>query len=252
MKKIKISTISFINTIPFIFGIKNSNIIDKIDLIIDHPAACADKLVNDTVDIGLVPVASIPNLGYYKFISDYCIGATNKARTVVLVSNSPINEISTVFLDSQSRSSVTLVKILADKFWKINPIWKDINFGNEINLKQEKSAAVIIGDKVFDIETKFRYKYDLAQEWTKYTKLPFVFATWIANKEIDNKFLIEFNNALKFGVANINNAILHGDFNKIIDNETIKKYLTENISYSFDNRKKQGMELFLKYMKTLN
>ncbi len=251
MKKIRISAISYINTIPFIFGIKNSDIKNKIDLSIDYPAACANKLINNSADIGLIPVAAICDLGYYNIISDYCIGATNKARTVILASNSPVQEISTIFLDSHSRSSVMLAKILAEKFWKIKPAWKNVVYNKTINLKQEKSAAVIIGDKVFDVETKFRYKYDLAEEWTKYTNLPFVFAVWIANKKIDTHFITEFNKSLQFGVDNIDNAILQGDFNKIVDSETIKKYLTENISYPYDNRKKQGMELFLKYVKTL-
>lgn len=248
MSKIKISAVSYINTIPFIYGIENSDIRDKIDLTIDHPAACADRLINNKVDIGLVPVASLIDLNYYNFVSDYCIGATAKVKTVILASNSPLKDITTIFLDSQSRSSVMLAKVLAKNYWKINPKWENVNYNKLININDKNTAAVIIGDKVFDNEDSFIYKYDLAEEWIKYTKLPFVFATWVANKKIDNNFISEFNSALKYGVSNIDMAVANYD-NSFISKDLTQEYLSNNISFLFDNRKKQGLELFLKYIK---
>ena len=57
---IRISAVSYLNTIPFIYGLKQSELIDNIDLRLDYPSVCADKLINNEVDLALVPVVVIP------------------------------------------------------------------------------------------------------------------------------------------------------------------------------------------------
>ena len=71
MKKIKISAVSYLNTKPFVYGLVNSALIDQIDLSLDMPSLCASKLKDDSVDIGLVPVAVIPEINGANIITDY-------------------------------------------------------------------------------------------------------------------------------------------------------------------------------------
>ncbi|MBA3972463.1 MAG: menaquinone biosynthesis protein, partial [Bacteroidetes bacterium] len=177
MQKIKISVVSYLNSKPFIYGLKHSSLMDQIDLELDIPAVCAQKLKERKVDIGLVPIAILPELTEKYIISDYCIGAVGKVASVMLYSDVPLEEIKFVLLDYQSRTSVALVKVLAKKFWKIKPEW--INAGVDYENKISGSmAAVIIGDRTFGLNDKYRYAYDLAEEWQKFTGLPFVFACW--------------------------------------------------------------------------
>ena len=68
MTKIKISAVSYTNTLPFIYGLENSKIINHIELSKDIPSVCAKKLISNKVDIGLVPVAIIPKLNNYEII----------------------------------------------------------------------------------------------------------------------------------------------------------------------------------------
>ncbi|MFH1937018.1 MAG: ABC transporter substrate-binding protein, partial [Bacteroidota bacterium] len=75
MDLIKISAVSYLNTLPFVFGIKTSGELDDIDLQLDIPSVCAEKLKHDEVDLALVPVGAIHELDHPIPVADYCIGA---------------------------------------------------------------------------------------------------------------------------------------------------------------------------------
>ena len=240
MKKVKVSAVSYLNTAPFVYGLKHSPIAEYIDLSLDTPAVCAARLANKDADLGLVPVAVIPTLSNYHIISDYCIGASGKVRTVVLCSNSPIDEIQHVFLDNESRTSAMLSRVLMHKYWNINPVIEQINSQNDINKLSKNTGYVLIGDKVFKHAEGFNYVYDLADTWQLYMNLPFVFAAWTSVTELSNEFQTMFNDALAMGIKNISAAI-NERLNLPTDAETAVTYLTENIDYKFDNNKKKAL-----------
>src|SRR6218665_991881 len=239
MEKIKISVVSYLNSKPFIYGIQHSEVINKIDLQLDIPAVCAQKLIDGTVDVGLIPVAVIPLLKEAHIISDHCIGAVGKVASVMLYSDVPLNEIKTVLLDYQSRTSVTLVKVLAQNFWNIHPEWikAEANYENSIS---GTTAAVIIGDRTFGLEGKYKYVYDLAEEWQKFTQLPFVFACWVANKKLPDTFLSSFNEALQAGLDSRPQLIAEITAGKKY-NTDIDTYLNKSISYDLSDAKKQAL-----------
>lgn len=249
--KIKISAVSYLNTLPFLYGIKNSAIAKKTDFKQDIPSVCASSLLNNEVDIALVPVAVIPLMKESYIISDYCIGASGKVKTVLLLSDVPLNEIKSIYLDYQSRTSVNLIKILAKKYWKIKPEWKNTTKGYENKIKG-KNAGLIIGDRTFHLEKSYKYVYDLAEEWEKFTGLPFVFAAWVANKPIDEKFVVEFNKALQYGIDNIEKVV--SEFYSAFPNYKINlhEYFTKYISYELGNDKKQAMKLFFKELNEMD
>ena len=241
---LKISAVSYLNTIPFIHGLKQSELIKTIDLQLDYPSICADKLINGTVDLALVPVAVIPKLKEAYIISDYCIGANGAVDTVCLYSDVPIEEIESIALDYQSRTSVALLKILLKEYWQLNPELKKANVGFEENIKGNH-AALVIGDRAFALNTKHAYIYDLSAIWKKMTGLPFVFAAWVANIKLPKDFIVSFNKALEKGLSNIDKALaLEGDSYPNCKNP--EDYLNNKISYNLDVEKQKGMELFLR------
>ena len=79
---LKISAVSYLNTKPFLYGLFQSGMEDSIDLSLDIPSECARKLVAGEVDLGLIPVAVIPQLKTPHIISDYCIGTEGAVKTV--------------------------------------------------------------------------------------------------------------------------------------------------------------------------
>ena len=241
---LKISAVSYLNTIPFIHGLKQSELIKIIDLQLDYPSICADKLINGTVDLALVPVAVIPKLKEANIISDYCIGANGAVDTVCLYSDVPIEEIESIALDYQSRTSVALLKILLNEYWQLNPELKKANVGFEENIKGNH-AALVIGDRAFALNTKHAYIYDLSAIWKEMTGLPFVFAAWVANTKLPKDFIVSFNKALEKGLSNIDKALaLEGDSYPNCKNP--EDYLNNKISYNLDVEKQKGMELFLR------
>ncbi len=203
MEKIRISAVKYANTYPFIYGLTESGFAQKVVLETDHPADCAAKLISGKVDIGLIPVASLPLLKESHIVSDYCIGTNGNVRTVMLLSNCHFDEIETVYLDYRSRSSVTLSKVLAKNFWKREFRWMNTSRGFDFRNIGLKEAVVLIGDQCFEYEKSFKYKIDLGGEWKDFSGLPFVFACWTANRIIDKEFILEFNKALKLGITNI-------------------------------------------------
>ncbi len=246
MSKVKISAVSYTNTFPFIYGLEKSNIINHIELSKDIPSVCAQKLLDGKVDLGLIPVAVIPKLDQAEIISDFCIGASGPVRSVIVASFKPISEVDTVYLDYHSRSSVMLTRILAKNFWNINVKWADTTDGFEDKVK-ENEAAVIIGDKALVAEKKFPYVYDLAEEWIKYTKLPFVFAAWVSKRNFDENFRNEFNNALQYGLDHLDDMINSYDLTFLPAHIDPKVYLEKNIDYRIDEEKVKGLNLFLDY-----
>ena len=250
MEKIRVSAVSYLNTKPFVYGLQHSDLIRKIDLSLDMPSICASKLTTNLSDIGLIPVAAICDVPNAQIISNYCIASSGKVRTVVLLSNVPLSEITKIVLDYQSRTSVQLVRILAQFYWKINPDWEDGKPGYIESVIDETTAIVVIGDRVFETEKKFIYCYDMGEIWKAFTGFDFVFACWIANKPLDIDFISDFNKALAGGVLHMEEVICECE--KFYPHYPLKEYFYENISFVFDDSKQKGLELFLKLTDELN
>lgn len=247
MNKIKVGAVSYLNTKPLLYGFQQSGFIDSIELVQDFPARIAAMLLNNEIDIGLVPVAVIPENKAFHIVADYCIGAVNEVASVCLFSEVPMEQIETVILDYQSRTSVQLCKILLKYFWKKEVVFKnaELNFRNQIS---GKTAAVVIGDRAFEQRLISPFIYDLAAAWKDFIGLPFVFATWVANKKIDESFLLKFNEANAFGLQHIADVVANIDY-PLYDLTT---YYTQNISYNFDALKQEGLNTFLNYLKESN
>ena len=170
--KIRISAVSYTNTKPFIYGLQHTGFLDKIDLSLDAPTDCAQKLIDDVVDIGLIPVAAILSLPKWEIIADYCIGAVGAVNSVFIFSNCPIGEVKTLQLDPQSRSSNNLAKVLIKNYWKADDLMV-INDADDYAKSADKNTAFVqIGDRTFGKKEQYKYVYDLAEEWQKFTGLP--------------------------------------------------------------------------------
>ena len=242
-KRWRIGAVSYLNTLPFLLGIEQSDIMQRIELVKDYPAKIAQDLIEGTIDIGLVPVAIIPHLQEAYLVSDYCIGAEGPVASVSIFSQVPMEEIKTVYLDYQSRTSIQLAQILLKHYWKQEVEFIPASEGYIENINGT-TAGVIIGDRALAAIPRFAYSFDLAAAWITHTGLPFVFATWVANKPIPAEFMKQFDLANSYGLAHLQEVI-----EKVPANETgydLHKYYNQNISYQFTAEKKAGMELFLK------
>lgn len=246
MDKIKVAAVSYLNTKPLLYGIHHSPaLLEMIELTETFPSEIARQLMSGEIEVGLVPVAVLPEMKAYYIISDYCIGATGKVASVCLFSDCPLAEIKKVYLDYQSRTSVALAKILMKSRWKISPELVEATPGY-INDISGTTAGVVIGDRALEQRKKSRYIYDLAEGWIEMTGgLPFVFAAWVANKKLPGDFIKLFNEANKKGLENLPAVIAQNSFPQY----DLYTYYTQNISYNLDEEKKKGLDMFLGMLK---
>jgi len=248
--KIRISIVNYTNTLPFKWALKRSPLLEKTDLQEDIPSICAQKLKFKQVDLALVPVALLSELDHYYIETDYCIGANGKVDSVKLYSQVPLEQIKIVTLDYQSRSSIALTKVLLKFFWKLPVQFIDAKPGFEEEIKGD-NAAVIIGDRTFGLSGKYAYEFDLAEEWKKFTGLPFVFAAWVSTEKLPEDFIQQFNTVLKQGVDNILKAVEESYDLKSLSKEDTVNYLTKRIDYKLDEEKRKALNLFLDYIHRL-
>lgn len=224
-----------------------SGILQNFQLELDVPSVCADKFRRGLADIALVPTGVLPGLGSFQYVSDFCIGATGAVKTVLLLSKVPLEEIRRISLDFDSRTSVQLVKVLAEKYWRISPEWETLEQG-ALSAIHELESVVAIGDKTFTLRHKFPYAYDLAEAWISLTGLPFVFAVWVTRERLSDELNQQFGDSLSFGISHKRECL---DYfrDRLPASQDSLKYLEENISYHFDDDKKRGLDLFLRYIR---
>jgi chorismate dehydratase len=246
-KRWRIGAVSYLNTRPLLLGIEQESFLKSIDLVKSYPAKIAQDLLEGQIDIGLVPVAILPQLSNPHIVSKYVIGANGAVASVALFSEVPIDEIKSIYLDYQSRTSVQLLKILLSQFWK-----KEVEFisATEGYIAQISgtTAGVIIGDRALENLSKYPYVYDLGLAWKQHTGLPFVFAAWVSNQPIPSAFMAAFDAANGYGLAHLDEVIALIPAQEQVYN--LHKYYTENISYINDEEKKQGLATFLNFIKS--
>ena len=246
MPKVRVSAISYLNSLPFVYCMEHSSLKEEMDISYDIPSQCADKLLSGSADVGLIPIVETLRMSEYHIISDLCIGATGPVKSVVLAGDVPLADIETIYLDYHSRTSVMLARILAADYWHITPRWVNVPgdiLGEKIT---GPSAMVAIGDKTFNLDMP--YVYDLAGEWESFTGLPFVFACWVANKRLDEAFIRKFDDAMNPVLTDIG-VIAEHYRDSIPPGVDILDYWTNNISYNLDASKREGLKLFLQYAK---
>lgn len=243
-RKIRVGIVNYLNTKPLIYGLERPPINQRIELIGAYPARLAEMLLNDEVDLGLVPVGAIPDFPSYQIIGDYCIGTEGEVASVCLFSEVPVYEIEKVYLDYQSRSSVALLKWLMKEYWGIKP--ELIDAENEDYRKEIKgtTAGLVIGDRALEQRKISTFFFDLGSEWKAITGLPFVFAAWISKNRLPEDFIKMFNEANSLGLQHIAEIVAATPY----DLYDLEKYYKLHLNYKLDERKRQGMELFLRYI----
>lgn len=241
MEKIRVGIVNYLNTKPLIYGLEREPIRSEIDLVGAYPARLAQMLKDGEVDLGLIPVAAIPQLPEYHVIGNFCIGAEGEIASVCLFSEVPMNEIREVYLDYQSRSSVALLKWLMRESWGIHPAIipaTDESYRDKI---KGTTAGLVIGDRALEQRKVSTFIYDLGTEWRAITGLPFVFAAWISTKPLPEDFISRFDAANQMGLAHIDDIVAANPY-PLYD---LRKYYTLHLSYLLDEKKRTGMKHFL-------
>jgi len=247
LEKIRTGIVNYLNTKPLIYGLERPPVIGRIDLIGDYPANIARMLRDGTIDLGLIPVAVLPQLPEYHIVGDYCIGTEGEIASVALFSEVPMQEIKKVYLDYQSRTSVALLKFLMREYWGIYPeIIESTGEDYRAEIKGT-TAGLVIGDRALEQRRISTFIFDLGSEWKKITGLPFVFAAWVSTRPLPDEFISVFNEGNKMGLSHIDEIVAANPY-PVYD---LKKYYNLHLSYHLDESKRQGLQRFLEVIRDL-
>jgi len=223
------------------------------------PSICAQSLREGTADIGIIPViatAAIPDLA---ILPDVAIAARNAVRSILLISEMPIEEIRTVAVDTSSRTSVALTQILLTAFYGGRR--KLLDMAPSLpSMLTACDAALLIGDSALTARTQGCHVYDLAELWRKHTGKAFVFAVWAVRKSA----LAEMKPGLDLaGIfrRSRDHGVEPGSIEQLarkwshrlgLAEADVTSYLSENMHYQLDAECLEGLRLFFDYAKKLS
>ena len=243
----RISASSYSNTAPLVWSFLYGKNHGKVEIILDNaPARSAELLANARVDAALVPVIAYQMIENVYLVPDVCVGATTRVRSVCLVTREmDLPDVKTVSLDTSSRTSAALTKIIFREFIGSDPEWRDAS-PNIDDMLAATDAALIIGDPALAISSRARAEggyriFDLAELWHRYTGLGFVFAMWMRRPDTVD---IDFAAARDEGLQHLDEVIANYGPDIGLEKNEMRSYLAENISYSITDTMLQGMKLY--------
>jgi len=237
---VKVGSVSYINARPLVYGLEKGMLGNEVELVQDYPSAIARQLIDGHIDLGLVPVATIPHLKEYEIVGHYGIGCDGAVASVCVFSEVPVQNIRELILDYQSRTSVALLKILLNEHWKVQPLLLESAPGYEQEIAGQR-AGLVIGDRALALSGRFPYVYDLGEAWKQMTGLPFVFAAWISNKKMDKGFSMRFDEVTGYGLTQLETVMAENPY----DHASLQEYYTRYIKFSLTPGMHQAITLFL-------
>lgn len=242
-----VSAVSYLNTWPLIWGFVHGPQKGVFDLRFDLPVHCAEALRERKADIGLVPCAEIDRLGL-DFFPDLGIACEGPVRSILLISRQPFESIRTVAVDSSSRTSVALARIiLAERYGCHAVVTPHAPSLEEMLVAND--AALIIGDPALRLDPpSLPYRtLDLGAEWVAWSGLPMVFAVWAGRQECLTEPAREaFLGSWRWGRDHVDEMVEHAASERGFAKELARAYFTRHIVYPLTKRHLEGLALFRK------
>jgi chorismate dehydratase len=176
---LRVGSVSFLNAKPLIYGLEGER---GVRVSLDVPSRLLQGLIDQSYDVALLPVIDYQRLAGLKLLTSAGIGSDGATLTVRIFSPVPVERITTLACDTDSHTSVALARIVLSKLYGVRPRFVDLAAGAVTG----DTALLLIGDKVVCEEPKgLPHQIDLGEAWKRLTRLPFVFAAWIARGGVD-------------------------------------------------------------------
>lgn len=244
----RISIIDYLNAAPLNYGFKHGLGFEHFHLKFQVPSVCADRLKSGEVDAGLISSIEYLRIPDLKIVPGLCIASPKRVRSVVILSKVPPEEITSLALDTSSRTSVVLGQILLRERFGVDARVVDMAPDAETMLAH-CDAALLIGDVAMRARREGLLVLDLAEEWYAWTGLPFVFALWTVRADapvldVPGGVGPFFHKSLELGRQNL--AALVDEAWRTIGwtKPELKEYLTENITYCLGEAERESLALF--------
>lgn len=244
MSRVRLGAVSFLNARPLVYGLDRS---PRFDVQYDAPSRCASLLHEGALDLGLIP--SIEYLRQpYLAVPGLAIASRGPVASVALFTKKPMREVRSIAMDTSSRTSVALVRVLCARHYKITP---DIDMrGPELaDMLAHADAALIIGDRaLFADPVAGVEKIDLGETWTALTGLPFVYAFWAGRPgAITPADVRALQQARDEGVRRPDDLARHMFPDDPRQQAIGARYLRDNIKYVLGAEELAGLDTFYRY-----
>ena len=243
--------VSYLNTVPLVWGMLHGDQRDSFDLSFAVPAECADRLADGRADIGIVPVAALLSqpLAVFRGAGIACRGPV---RSILLVSKVPLDSIQTLATDASSRSSVLLARIILARRYGVEPALVSLPPVMP-SMLETADACLIIGDPALlmdpeELRASGFHVADLGAEWVEMTGLPMVFEVWAGRAELVTATREQaFVDSCRFGMRRVEEIVQAEHQRRRITSELARQYLTHHIVFELGSREYAGMDLYLTY-----
>ena len=272
MKKLRISIVEYLNTAPLVWGFTDGPLAGKYDLSFTVPSQCAEALRRGDADIAIIPSIEYQRIEGLVALPDMAVASTHEARSLLVVAKRPIEMARTLALDTSSRATVALVKILARRLWKISPEFIDSPPDPERMLEQA-DAALVIGDPALRVSLKMEalsgkvpsseqccaddpdempvagidtlFVYDAVHQWRELTGKPAVLAIWAARRDVVTPEVVaDFHASKAYGLEHIRDIAEGAALKLDLPACPLARYLKQNIQFDLDAEKLAGLRLY--------
>lgn len=267
MSKLRISIVQYLNTGPLVRGFTHGPLQGKYDLSFTVPSLCAEALRGGSADIAIIPAIEYQRIPGLIVLPDLSIASKERVRSLLVLSRVPIRQARSIALDSSSRSTQALVRILSDTRWGIAPELHEAS-PNAGEMLASADAALVIGDPALRIAIAAEMRanpgsdgewlcdgktagipsveklhvYDVVREWWQMTERPAVLALWAARPEVVTPELsADFSASFEFGLAHLEEICAEASRQLQLPERELRLYLRTNIDYSLDEENTKGL-----------
>lgn len=273
MAKLRISIVEFLNTAPLVWGFTNGPLAGKYDLTFEVPSQCAESMRRGDVDLAIIPAIEYQRINGLVALPDMAIAAKQIVRSLIVVSKRPIEKAKRIALDTSSRSTAALVRILSADHWGISPEFVDAA-PDASEMLQHADAALVIGDPALRISLMMDalsnkapaadgeccqgdpedmpvpgfetlYIYDIAHQWREMTGKPSVLAMWVGPRDkVTPDVVADFQASRKYGLEHVREIAESASQKLNLPHCALERYLTVNINYDLDADNLAGLRLY--------
>jgi len=260
MGRVRISGVQYLNTAPLVWGFTHGPLVGKYDLTFTLPSQCAEQLAHGEADVAIIPAIECQRIPGLVVLPGIAIASKHAVRSLLVISRPPIEQAQRLALDTSSRTTAALVRLLAAGWWSRRGA--RIGFTSAApdlaTMLEENDAALIIGDPALRLAerhdagepllpgSKAKLQvYDVISEWRAWTGRPGVLAVWAARRDVATAELAaDFQASKEYGLAHIEQIAANAAATLGLPQAHLENYLRENIDYGLDAENRAGLELY--------
>ncbi len=242
----RIGIVDYLNSWPLAWGFLSGRLGGDFEPSYHPPSRIADLLAEGRLDVGLVPSIEVQHIPDLAVVPGLCVAATHEVRSVLLVANRPLEEIRSVALDENSRTSAALVDIVLSECFGVEAETTTASPDVE-RMLADADAALVIGDPALSVDRERYIVLDLAAEWRNLTGRPFVFAVWAARADVATPELTAvLEQSLGLGLEEMDRIIARAVDELGLAEEVVERYLLRHLRFAMGAAELEGLEEFFR------